>query len=111
MSYRPRSYAPPAPAPVQGSVQVPSALRLMMALVVAFVLITLLVLFAGRVPFRPAPIPQPGTPSSFYTERDTTLLSTYGYTMEGTVHIPIDRAMELIVERGLPVREDAAPTP
>ncbi|EFO79533.1 hypothetical protein OSCT_2659 [Oscillochloris trichoides DG-6] len=83
----------------------------MTTLVIAFVLITLLVLFAGRVPFRPAPIAQPGTPASVYIERDTQLLSTYGYTLEGTVHIPIDRAMELIVERGLPVRADATPTP
>ena len=105
MSYRPRSYAPPTPAPVQGAVQVPSALRLMTALVVVFVLMTLLVLFAGRVPFRPAPVLQPATIATYYIERDTQLLSTYGYTLEGTVHIPIERAMELVVERGLPVRE------
>jgi len=37
-------------------------------------------------------------------------LYSYGWVDEktGTVHIPIDRAMELIVERGLPVRPQAA---
>ena len=45
-------------------------------------------------------------------------LYTYGWVDEnaGTVHIPIERAMDLIVERGLPVRApdangDAAATP
>jgi hypothetical protein len=48
-------------------------------------------------------------------EEDT--LSTYGYVDQkaGTVRIPIDRAMDLIVLRGLPVRgagaATAAPTP
>jgi hypothetical protein len=38
-------------------------------------------------------------------EEDT--LSTYGWVDKdaGKVHIPIDRAMDLLVERGLPVRE------
>jgi hypothetical protein len=37
-------------------------------------------------------------------------LYSYGWVDEkaGTVHIPIDRAMDLIVQRGLPVRPQAA---
>jgi hypothetical protein len=37
-------------------------------------------------------------------------LYTYGWVDEkaGTVHIPIERAMDLIVQRGLPVRSQAA---
>jgi len=37
-------------------------------------------------------------------------LSTYDYIDQnaGTVRIPIDRAMDLIVQRGLPVREESA---
>ena len=37
-------------------------------------------------------------------------LYSYGWVDEkaGTVHIPIDRAMELLVERGLPVRPQPA---
>jgi hypothetical protein len=40
---------------------------------------------------------------------DEATLSTYGWVDKeaGRVRIPIDRAMELILERGLPVREDA----
>lgn len=40
-------------------------------------------------------------------EEDT--LSTYGYVDEtsGTVRIPIDRAMDLLAQRGLPTREQA----
>lgn len=46
-------------------------------------------------------------------EEDT--LSTYDYVDKnaGTIHIPIDRAMDLLVQRGLPVRsqsQEAAPT-
>jgi hypothetical protein len=39
-------------------------------------------------------------------------LSTYGYVDQkaGTVRIPIERAMDLIAERGLPVRAQAAET-
>ena len=43
-------------------------------------------------------------------EEDT--LSTYGYVDQnaGTVRIPIERAMDLIVERGLPVRPQSGAT-
>lgn len=38
--------------------------------------------------------------------REERILSTYGWTDEtaGTVRIPIDRAVELLLKRGLPVR-------
>jgi hypothetical protein len=41
--------------------------------------------------------------------REEKTLYSYGWVDEkaGTVHIPIDRAMELIVHRGLPVRSQA----
>ena len=37
-------------------------------------------------------------------------LGSYGWVDQkaGTLHIPIDRAMQLVVERGLPVRNEAA---
>lgn len=43
---------------------------------------------------------------------DQATLSTYGWVDKeaGRVRIPIDRAMELILERGLPVREDVPAT-
>ena len=45
------------------------------------------------------------------TNEDRTLY-TYGWLDEkaGTVHIPIERAMDLLVERGLPVRASAGST-
>jgi hypothetical protein len=40
-------------------------------------------------------------------------LESYGWIDEksGTVHIPIDRAMDLLVQRGLPVRGQGAANP
>lgn len=42
--------------------------------------------------------------------REEKTLSTYGWVDKnaGTVHIPIDRAMDLLVQRGLPVRNQDA---
>jgi hypothetical protein len=42
--------------------------------------------------------------------REEKTLSTYDWVDKnaGTVHIPIDRAMQLLVQRGLPVRNQAA---
>jgi hypothetical protein len=39
--------------------------------------------------------------------REENILSTYGWVDQnaGTVHIPIDRAMDLLAQRGLPVRQ------
>lgn len=41
------------------------------------------------------------------------LLDSYGWTDKdgGIVHIPIDRAMQLLVERGLPTRADGTAVP
>jgi hypothetical protein len=43
---------------------------------------------------------------------EESVLSTYGYIDQsaGTVHIPIERAMDLIAQRGLPVRGQAGAT-
>jgi hypothetical protein len=42
--------------------------------------------------------------------REENTLSSYGWVDEkaGTVHIPIDRAMELLAQRGLPVRSQSS---
>ena len=44
--------------------------------------------------------------------REENILSTYGWVDQnaGTVHIPIDRAMDLLVQRGLPVRQQQEAT-
>jgi hypothetical protein len=43
-------------------------------------------------------------------QREENTLNSYGWVDEkaGTVHIPIDRAMDLLVQRGLPVRTQSA---
>jgi hypothetical protein len=104
MSYRSRAYDS-----VQA--QPPSALRIMTALLVAFVMVSLLIFLAGRLPFTPTPLVESGPTYKQYVARDTNLLSTYGNTTEGKIHIPISQAMNLIVERGLPVRDNPSPTP
>src|SRR5947209_3294024 len=45
--------------------------------------------------------------------REEDILSTYDWVDQkaGTVRIPIDRAMDLLAERGLPVRSAAGPGP
>jgi hypothetical protein len=50
-----------------------------------------------------------GQLNGFLTEEEKTLYS-YGWVDEkaGTVRIPIDRAMDLLVQRGLPVRQQGA---
>jgi hypothetical protein len=46
-------------------------------------------------------------------QREEQVLSTYDWVDQkaGTVRIPIDRAMELVAQRGLPVRTQAAEAP
>jgi hypothetical protein len=104
MSYRLRAID-------RSQAQPPSALRIMTVLLVAFVMISLLIFLAGRLPFTPTPLTNTGSTYKQYVARDTELLSTYGNTAEGNVHIPIDQAMKLIVERGLPVRDNPSATP
>jgi hypothetical protein len=44
-------------------------------------------------------------------QNEDRVLTTYGWVNKkaGTVRIPIDRAMEIVVEKGLPVRTENAP--
>jgi hypothetical protein len=104
MSYRfSNPYTPRSPQP---------SLRTMMTgLVVAFVMISLVVFLAGRVPFVPSATPLSGVSYRDYVAQDRATLSTYGRTEQGTIHIPIDRAMDLVAERGLPTRTNPSPTP
>jgi hypothetical protein len=89
----------------------PNERRIMIALLIGFVVLSLLVLMAGRFPLSPTVTPLSGPSYTTYVEDDRQLLGSYGYTLEGTVHIPIERAMDLIAERGLPTRDNPSPTP
>jgi hypothetical protein len=103
MSYRYSNRAAAAPEP---------SLRVMMTgLLVGFVVVSLLVFLFGRVPFTPSSTPLSGTSYKEYVARDTELLTSYGRTQQGTIHIPIDRAMDLTADRGLPTRDNPSPTP
>jgi hypothetical protein len=74
--------------------------------------------FAGPRTLPPPPRiqPDPGADLQSYREAEQTLLKTYGWVdrQNGVVRMPVDRAMELLLQRGLPTRatskqQDAAP--
>ncbi|GAB4427993.1 MAG: hypothetical protein OHK0015_10460 [Chloroflexi bacterium OHK40] len=89
----------------------PNPRAIMTGLLLAFVVVSLLVFLAGRVPFVPSVTPLSGPTYRDYVVPAREQLSTYGRNPDGTVRIPIDRAMDLIVERGLPTRDNPSPTP
>jgi hypothetical protein len=113
MSYRyPESYQPQQAYQAQPAARrTPSARPIMAALLATFVVVSLLVLLAGRVPFVPDVVPLSGPTYRDYVIPDRQLLDSYGFTTEGRVHIPIERAMDLVVERGLPTSESATASP
>ena len=69
--------------------------------------------FARPQPPPPPPRiqPQPGVDMQNYYQSQQNLLNTYGWVdrQDGVVRLPIDRAMQLLLERGLPVRSAAKP--
>ena len=64
--------------------------------------------FAGAHPLPPPPRiqPLPGVDMQSYYQSQQNLLNTYGWVdkQNGIVRLPIDRAMTLLLQRGLPVR-------
>jgi hypothetical protein len=70
-----------------------------------------------RTPPEPRLEPDPLVPRQFKEARERTVLESYGWVDRnaGVAHIPIDRAMDLLVEKGLPPSKpmlpSAAPTP
>jgi hypothetical protein len=60
-----------------------------------------------RMPGGMAIQPAPRTDIVTFRQKEDHVLETYGWADKtaGTVHIPVDRALELIAERGLPTRE------
>lgn len=65
------------------------------------------------VPPEPQLQPQPSRDWQQMLAEETQRLNSYGWINQsaGTVHIPIERAIELTLEQGLPVRPDATPLP
>src|SRR5205823_11440163 len=69
--------------------------------------------FAAERPVPPPPRIQsnPGADMQSYWQSQQTLLNTYGWIdrQNGIVRMPIDRAMEVLLERGLPTRSTSTP--
>jgi hypothetical protein len=69
--------------------------------------------FAGTQPLPPPPRIQavPGVDMQSYFQSQQNLLNTYGWVdkQNGIVRLPIDRAMQMLLQRGLPVRSTANP--
>lgn len=70
--------------------------------------------FAAERPLPPLPRiqPNPGADMQNYYQSQQSLLNSYGWIdrQNGIVRLPIDRAMELLLERGLPTRPAGTPT-
>ena len=99
MSYRSSAFDPqPQAAPLS---------RLMFAGFVAFVLISLVVMFAGQLPGKPQPDRLNYNQTYLdYATTAQTQLSTYARLPDGSISMPIERAMALLVEQDrIPVRE------
>lgn len=83
------------------------AVMLMTTALVIFVALSVFVIVMGILPTRPV-LPQVGSAQEWRTLRaeQQELLGSYGWIDKenGVVHIPVERAMSLLVERGLPVR-------
>lgn len=73
--------------------------------------------YTGSVRQRPAAANEPSYPRlqisppadlSQFREEEAQQLTTYGWINQtaGVVHIPIDRAMDLVLQRGLPTRQE-----
>jgi hypothetical protein len=76
--------------------------------------------FAATQPLPPPPRiqPNPGIDMQGYYQSQQNILGTYGWIdrQSGVVRLPIDRAMDLLLQRGLPTRaaapaQNAAQTP
>jgi len=69
--------------------------------------------FAATRPMPPPPRiqPNPSADMQSYLQSQQNLLNSYGWIdrQEGIVRLPIDRAMELLLERGLPTRPSITP--
>jgi hypothetical protein len=66
-----------------------------------------------RTPREPRLEPHPLAPRLAARARENAVLSSYGWVDRGAgiARIPIDRAMELLVERGLPAPKPVTPVP
>lgn len=90
--------------------QGPSAVVLLTGVLIAFVAFSVLIIVMGNLPTAPAfTHVSTGTLNEWRQLKasETEQLNSYGWVDEqaGYVHIPIDRAMDLVLQQGLPARQ------
>ncbi len=85
-----------------------AAIWLMTVALIVFVVFSLVIIMIGNLPAAPV-LPTVGSSAQWQRLKAEQIeqLSTYGWANQeaGVVHIPIEEAMRLQVERGLPARQ------
>ncbi len=68
---------------------------------------------ANQIPPKPHLLVSDPADYEHYMEQQTKMLNSYGWVdpKQGTVRIPIDRAMALVLQKGLPARPEGQVTP
>ncbi|HUY12384.1 MAG TPA: hypothetical protein VMX16_01985 [Terriglobia bacterium] len=68
---------------------------------------------ARQIPPKPHLLVSDPADYQHYMEHQTEMLNSYGWVdpQQGTVRIPIDRAMHLLLQKGLPTRQPGQKTP
>jgi hypothetical protein len=86
-----------------------NARNVVIALMAVFITVSCIILISGVLPASPTVQPLEGYSYSELEVEDELVLGTYSWVNreEGVVAIPVDRALELIAEEGLPTREQA----
>jgi hypothetical protein len=79
---------------------------IIVVMIAIFFAISITALLAGFLPAKPAVLPTTGVTYQEVFAQDRQVLDNYAWLnrQEGRVYIPVNRAMDLIAERGLPTR-------
>lgn len=105
MRFRTQTYAPEPRATSEAK----TARNVMILALIIFVIFSSLIMFAGKLPIAPQFQTEPVGLTQQLNARDAEILTSYAWIdrENGVVRIPIDQAMQLTAERGLPTREQA----
>lgn len=84
-------------------------IRIMIIALIGFVAVSIVIIVLGNVPTPPDLAGLPTGEWEALEAEQTELLSSYGWIDEeaGIVHIPIEQAIDLQLEQGYPVSEEA----
>ncbi|MCG8351097.1 MAG: hypothetical protein MI924_25285 [Chloroflexales bacterium] len=106
MRFRGQSFAP---ARAQDA-QLPKASSIMLTILIVFAIMSISIVALGQLPSPLLPAPYSGPVYRDIKGSDEAQLNGYGWVDQanGVVHIPIEAAMDLIIERDeIPVRPEA----